>query len=446
MPYKIIVGRDDADLKKLGDKGTIFLGRHYVKMGQTTSLSSNVYLDVAGAHVILISGKRGSGKSHSLGVIAEEMSNLPEEISQNLAVLIIDTMGIFWTMKYPNTRDEELLESWSLKPTQLSTIDIYCPTGYFKRQKQEGIPVDYKFSIKTSELDGSDWCNTFGITLTEPIGILIERIISDLKENKEDYGIDDIIEEIRNDKREEKNVKDATENRFLAAKSWGLFSKEGTEIKDIIKSGRVSVLDVSVYSKVSGEWGIKNLVIGLLAKKLLMERMFKRRVEEIESIEAGKSYFGYEKEFKEKEEMPLIWICVDEAHEVLPKEGKTAATDALVQLIREGRQPGISMVLATQQPGEIHKDVITQSDIVLSHRVTARRDINALNNIMQTYLRADIQRYLNELPRLKGSAIILDDNSERIYPMRVRPRLTWHGGESPTAVHIKRKELLDLGL
>src|SRR3989338_8744984 len=125
MPYKIIVGRDDADLKKLGDKGTIFLGRHYVKMGQTTSLSSNVYLDVAGAHVILISGKRGSGKSHSLGVIAEEMSNLPEEISQNLAVLIIDTMGIFWTMKYPNTRDEELLESWNLKPTQLSTIDIY---------------------------------------------------------------------------------------------------------------------------------------------------------------------------------------------------------------------------------------------------------------------------------------------------------------------------------
>ena len=65
---------------------------------------------------------------------------------------------------------------------------------------------------------------------------------------------------------------------------------------------------------------------------------------------------------------------------------------------------------------------------------------------MQTYLAADVTRYLNELPSLKGSAIILDDNSERIYPMRVRPRFTWHGGEAPTAVPIRRKELEDLGL
>jgi len=41
---------------------------------------------------------------------------------------------------------------------------------------------------------------------------------------------------------------------------------------------------------------------------------------------------------------------------------------------------------------------------------------------------------MDNLPSSKGSAIILDDNSERIYPMRMRPRLTWHGGESPTAV------------
>ena len=89
---------------------------------------------------------------------------------------------------------------------------------------------------------------------------------------------------------------------------------------------------------------------------------------------------------------------------------------------------------------------MTQSDIVLSHRVTAKKDIDALNNIMQTYLMADIQKYLHNLPRLKGSAIILDDNSERIYPMRVKPRFTWHGGEAPTAVPVKKRELLNLGL
>jgi len=121
------------------------------------------------------------------------------------------------------------------------------------------------------------------------------------------------------------------------------------------------------------------------------------------------------------------------------KNEKTPATDALVQLLREGRQPGISLVLATQQPGQIHKDVMTQSDIVIAHRVTAKPDVEALNAMMQTYLLDSIKKTMDELPSLKGSAIILDDNSERIYAMRIRPRLTWHGGEAPTAIKIKKR-------
>jgi len=69
-----------------------------------------------------------------------------------------------------------------------------------------------------------------------------------------------------------------------------------------------------------------------------------------------------------------------------------------------------------------------------------------LNNMMQTYLLSDIQTYINNLPRMKGSAIILDDNSERIFPVNVRPRITWHGGEAPSAVKGKHKELEELGL
>ena len=53
---------------------------------------------------------------------------------------------------------------------------------------------------------------------------------------------------------------------------------------------------------------------------------------------------------------------------------------------------------------------------------------------MQTYLTKTIKQQIDDLPSLKGSAIILDDNSERIYPIRVRPRFTWHGGEAPTAI------------
>jgi hypothetical protein len=58
---------------------------------------------------------------------------------------------------------------------------------------------------------------------------------------------------------------------------------------------------------------------------------------------------------------------------------------------------------------------------------------------MQSYLLETIKKQMDDLPTLKGSAIILDDNSERIYPMRIRPRFTWHGGEAPTAVKIEKR-------
>ncbi len=385
-----------------------------------------------------------SGKSYTLGVMAEEMSKLDKDIAKNLSVLIFDTMGIFWTMKYPNQKEEKLLVGWNMSPEKLSNIDVYVPEGYFKDQKKRGVLVDFPLSIKTSELDASDWVNVFGIELMHPIGVAIEKSIANLQDEKSNYGILDIINEINSDRTLDKEVKDAAINRLLAAESWGLFSKSGTEIKDLVKGGRVSIVDISAYSHTSGSWGIKNLVVGIICKKLLQERMIARKLEELRDIEAGSSFFGFERESKEKDEMPLVWILIDEAHEFLPKEGRTGATDALVQLLREGRQPGISMVLATQQPGEIHKDVITQSDIVISHRITAKKDIDALNDIMQTYMLADIQRYINNLPRMKGAAIILDDNSERIYPMNVRPRFTWHGGEAPSSVHLKARELLEL--
>ena len=435
MVYSTFVGRDEADKKKLGDEGLIFLGKGYVRMGQTTSLSNNIMMDVAKPHVILIAGKRGSGKSTTIGVIAEEMSALPEEITNKLSILIFDTMGIFWTMKFPNLRDEKLLEEWELKPMSFD-VKVYTPEGFFQKYKKEGIATDYPFSLKVSELSSADWMNVFGIGLLDPVGILIERAIEDLKElYKGEYSIEDILEFIQKDKKTEQKVRDAAENRFLAARSWGLFSEKGTKIQDLTQGGKISILDVSCYSDIGG-WGVKNLVIGLIARKILNERMTARKKEEMESIEEGQSLFSEE----EIEEKPLVWIFIDEAHEVLSRKETTAATDALVKLLREGRQPGISLVLATQQPGEIHTDVMTQSDIVISHRLTAKRDIEALNRMMQSYLTGDLQKYLNQLPRLKGSAILLDDNSERIYPMRVRPKLSWHGGESPSA--IKKSSLI----
>ena len=233
------------------------------------------------------------------------------------------------------------------------------------------------------------------------------------------------------------DIKKSVNALFSAAETWKIFDeKSGTAIKELVRAGETCVIDLSMYSSI-GSFNVRGLVIGLVSKKLFEERMEERRREEIQTVQRGITNFG----LKLKREMPLVWVFIDEAHEFLPKETekKTPASDSLIQLLREGRQPGISLVLATQQPGKIHTDALTQADIVISHRITAEQDIVALNQIMQSYMYEGIKEKMNSLPRLKGSAILLDDNSERIYPIRIRPRFTWHGGEAPSAFDIENK-------
>jgi len=373
--------------------------------------------------------------SYTLGAIAEELSNLPKEASQNLASLIFDTMGIYWTMKFQNKKDKELLQEWDLKPKNLP-VKVFVPSGHFDSYLEKGIPIDERFALDPSEMNAEDWILTFNLNMTHPISVLIERTIIRLRDEGE-YYIKDILEQIEKDEKANQETKDATGSLFEAANTWGIFAKTGeepTQVEDLISRGMTSVLDLSVYNAV-GAFNIRALVISLVSRKIFNQRMDARKKEEIESVSHGLDLLTTQ----DKKETPLVWIFIDEAHEFLPKDEKTLATDALIQLLREGRQPGISVVLATQQPGKIHTDVMSQSDIVISHRVTSQPDLEALNKIMQTYLIESIKQYMDELPTLKGSAIILDDNSERIYPMRVRPRFTWHGGEAPTAIKEEKK-------
>ena len=436
MAYDIIIGRNKADKKKFEDKGLIYLGKGYVTMGNYTSLSNLIWLDVVRSHVILIAGKRGSGKSYTIGALAEELSDLPDEVKNNIAPLIFDTMGIFWTMKYKNEKEIPLLEEWQLKPKNLP-VNIWVPAGYYDEFEKRGIPVNKKFALAVSELDIEDWLSIFNLQMTEPISILLQKIIAKLKPNK-NFDLDDIINQIIMDKEATDEIKKACTALFEAAKSWKVFAtkdQKPTKIIDLIQAGKTSVLDLSVYSSTS-TFNVRALIIGLVSKKLFTQRILARKKEEVDSIQHGIS-----SSYEEKKEMPLVWLFIDEAHEFLPMNEKTPASNALIQLLREGRQPGISMVLATQQPGVIHRDVMTQSDIILSHRLTNKHDITALNEMMQTYLLEGITKSMKQLPDLKGSAIILDDNSERLYPIRVRPRFTWHGGEAPKSVNVKEKKI-----
>ncbi len=435
MAFDVIIGRGKKEVETFGKEGTILMAKQYVKMGQTTSLSNPVYLDVAGAHVIFIVGKRGTGKSYTMGAIAEGLADLPRDIKQNLSILLIDTMGIYWTMKYPNFQDAELARQWGLEPKGLD-VKIYTPSGFFYKFKEEGIPTDYPFSIRPIDVAPEDWCRVFQINPNSAEGVLLSKVVQDLSNQEESYEMDELIKAVKADDESDKITKSIIVNQFEKVKEWGIFSTEGTPLKDIIAGGQVTVLDVSPYATMASGWDIKALVTGLICRTLFNQRMLSRKTEEFQSVDQAMHYFS--KEVEEKMEEPLVWIALDEAHELLPHDGKTAASDALITILREGRQPGISLILATQQPAKIHTDVMTQADIVIAHRLTAQMDIEALGSLMQSYMRSGLDTELNILPHTKGAAVVFDDANERMFPVQMRPRFTWHGGGSPIAIKEKK--------
>ncbi len=408
----IIIGRDEEDLQKYEATGTLALGKHIVGTGEDAHLTTPVLLDAIRPHIIVITGKRGQGKSASLGTIAEELTKLPENIAKNLCSVIIDTQGIFWTMKTPAEKDYMLLDEWDLKPVGFDAY-VYVPQGQAAMFSKANVEFDDSFSFAPYELTAYDWISVFDVDPNKPLGMLLLKVIKNLRPS---YTLEDIISSIRSTSGWE-DQKQALENMFIAASEWGIFGE--SKAPDVLVPGKMSIIDVSLTPE-----SVRALLVALISRKLMQERITARRKEELADVQLSGSI----------QRVPLPWLMIDEAHNFLPSDSTTAATETLNKIVKEGRQPGITLVLATQRPERLHPEALSQADILLSHRITAKSDIEALKSVMQTYLLFDIAKYINELPKLKGTAILLDDNSERIYKIRVRPRQSWHAGSSPVAI------------
>ena len=212
-------------------------------------------------------------------------------------------------------------------------------------------------------------------------------------------------------------------NRFRIADSWGLFEKEGTKIKEIAKPGAITIIDVSSYRQSIGMEGTRDIIVGLLGKKLFEERMLYRKEEEIKLIKGQ----------KKDSEMPIVWMFVDEAHMFMPNDEQSIALNVLLEWIRVGRQPGLSLVLATQRPNKLHPDAISQCDIFISHRMTAQDDIRAVSQLRPSYMHQDFDKYFQEMPKSRGYALVLDDSTEKLWLVKIRPRYSWDGGTTASA-------------
>jgi hypothetical protein len=349
------VGRQADPMRVLGRRGRTNgpagrLGSYRTPDG---SDGAPVGLDLDGPHAALVVGKRGYGKSHTLGVIAEAPAR-----AAGVAPVVVDPMGALAGLADP----------------------------------ADGAPVPATVieepRVRADALAPRAWPALLGLDAAGAVGGLVWRVAA------EAATLDGMVTAVAAADAEPA-VRRAAHNHLDLAASWGAFAPDGLEATDLATGG-ATVLDCAGLGAAP-----TNAVTGAVASALYDARVTGRLDR-------------------------LPWLLVDEAHLVL--DG--AAGSALRTLLTRGRAPGVSLVAATQRPAALPEVAVSQADLLVAHRLTARDDVEALARATPTYLDG---RLRDRLPTVPGAAVVVDDATESVHGVRVRGRATPHGGAEPRA-------------
>ncbi|PLV55749.1 ATP-binding protein [Thermotoga sp. SG1] len=200
-----------------------------VRLGVDVVNEEKVFLKFKSPRIGFVCGKRGMGKSFTLGVISDQLSRFSD-------VLVIDTMGV---------------------------MKIYTEGEAIKA------PEDLKLPLT---LVGESLLFVFDLSSNSPQGILLTRAINDLKRSF--YTIRDLIERVEIDETSSDTTKRALINRLLSAQDWGIFQEYPSEISFLFEGYKV--LDLSLL-----RYELRQLVVWTLCDVLLVDRMKERREKHI---------------------------------------------------------------------------------------------------------------------------------------------------------------------
>jgi DNA helicase HerA-like ATPase len=383
-----------------------------LSIGRDVKSEDYVYLDSSRSRAVLVCGKRGSGKSYTLGIIVEELLD-----AGNTLVIVIDPMGIYYPMAQSNRQQERLLWDWGLSAKGVPTLLLvpgepdllYGGREVVEVMESRGVRFR-RFRINPADLSPDAWCELFDLSISDVMGIALFRAVQHLKRRrKEHFFVADIIDAIEGDGLVQDRTRQALLNRLEMAQDWDIFSTHYQELWEVFDTKSVNIFDLSTLDP--GTRGRRNLVVDVLARDIFKRRTIARRKEELGLIS----------------ELPQVWILIDEAHQFVPSGRTTLAKEALIRWTKEGRQPGVSLVVASQQPSAIDSEVITQCDIIIAQKLTNRADIQAVNALSQDYMGGELKTFIRKLKR-RGEAVLVDDEQEKVVMTQIRPRKSYHGG------------------
>lgn len=427
----IILGRQ---VRNEDHSELLFLGKVSEKCSGKSYLNADVYLDTTFPHVIYVTGTRGSGKSFDLGVLLEGISELAEESTvQNdvkpITSIVLDTQSQFWTLAYepneniPENRAQlEQLRKWNIPPNRLAKVRVFVP-----KVAEKFLGTEVEVTIRPRDVTPEDWCALFDQEVYGPQGHIISETVRALAGS--DYDISDIVDFISADAnwpRVAEQSRNALLYRFGDYAASGLFDSKGTRIQDLLTPGYCHILMLRDLRNED-----KALLTAIVARQLFYV-MGKMHTKKKHASFFNRPYEG--------DSLPSrVWLVIDEAHVVAPRDASSPARSALIDYVKRGRDSGLSLVLATQQPSAIDDRILSQVNLAINHRLTFQSDINAATQRLPTKAIGGMKiagqtiSEFGDMIRLlaPGSAFVSDHEASRAIMIQVRPRVTAHGGYSP---------------
>ena len=252
---------------------------------------------------------------------------------------------------------------------------------------------------------------------------------------KSDYSLEDLIACVKCD--QELNTAYQTETRRAVLQQLTtyhrnpLFEERGTTLQEFLKPGRMSVI---VMNKMSDE--LRLIAVSALLRRLMASRVQASEAEKhLKILETLQPQEKTALEALRASAVPPTWVCIDEAQNMLPSERRTSATDVIVKYVREGRNYGLSFVVATQQPTAIDPRILAQVDTLLVHKLTVQGDIDYIRKNIKSNLPEEV-KYGNAALDFDqmirsldvGQALLSNTETDRAFIMDVRPRISVHGG------------------
>lgn len=424
---RVMVGSRTND-----DDNTAFVGKIIEQGKSSTVLDYGVYCDTGFPHVIGVFGSRGSGKSFDLGVFLEEIFCMGAfACDRRDAAVVFDIQDQFWTLAHEpdtNSRDDVSqrrdLQRWGLETGQLYNVVTLVPEA-----SETEVPNALHFSLSADQVREADYLAILELDRFSPMGQALLTVLEKCGNRPPDELARACVPGEVLDGFQQGTV-DGLRWRLESLARTRAIADDGIAIDDLLQPGRLSVFLMRNTSE-----SVRALIVGVIAR-LIGDRM--GRIQQARKV---RRRIGNENKTSDGELLATrVWTVVDEAHVLVPSEGRTSATAPLVDYVKRGRDAGLSLIFATQQPSAVSSRLLSQVDLTLTHTLGFEADVVAATNRMPTRngidydiddergcSMGDVIRSLDP-----GEAVLADGSTSRAFLVKIRPRCTAHGGGTPS--------------